>query len=291
MNILLTGATGFIGRAVMRLLLDRGHDVLALSRSTSLPQESERGHWLSASLEAVPWEKIEPFAPEVLVHAAWVSTPGVYLDSPENAELQRQSKMLFETAYERGIPKIVALGTCIEYALDKRTPLKESDACAPKSPYACAKHELHQELAALAGRHEANYVWGRVFYPYGVGEHPKRLGSSIIRSLRARESVNIRTPESVKDYIYIDDLASAIVCCIEQRCHGAYNLGSGEGVRVVDMVNEMVKHVNFSDTLQIAQSIEDPFPYVVADNARLEALGWSAKVGMAEGIRRLAASL
>ena len=95
MRILVTGATGFIGSAFARLALSHGHEIGGMM----LPSESPPAHvpasdklvWLKGTLAEPPWSQIEKLQPEVCVHFAWIATPGVYLESPENKNHLRWS--------------------------------------------------------------------------------------------------------------------------------------------------------------------------------------------------------
>ena len=88
MKILLTGPTGFIGAAFTRLAVEREHQVAGLI----IPSEQIPSHlppnpnlfWFRGTLDEAPWKEIEEFHPDVCVHTAWVTAPGVYLESPDN---------------------------------------------------------------------------------------------------------------------------------------------------------------------------------------------------------------
>src|SRR5258706_3085677 len=90
MKILVTGATGFIGSAFCRRALRHGHSVAGLIRPAKNPpaeiSTGEKMTWLAGTLAALPWKSIEQFQPDVCVHLAWIATPGVYLESPENEQ-------------------------------------------------------------------------------------------------------------------------------------------------------------------------------------------------------------
>src|SRR5712691_3478874 len=95
MKILVTGATGFIGAAFTRLALSHGHEVAGMMLPTEAPPASvpasDKLTWLRGTLAEPPWREIERFGPEVCIHFAWIATPGVYLESPENENFLRWS--------------------------------------------------------------------------------------------------------------------------------------------------------------------------------------------------------
>ena len=202
MRILVTGATGFIGSAFCRLALSHGHEIAGLMLPTETPPAhvpaSERMLWLKGTLADLPWAAIERFEPQGCVHFAWIATPGVYLESPENESYLRWSLDLAHRLRSLGTNHIVGVGTCIEYQITN-APLSEAHTPVdPTTLYSRCKNALRETLEAEARRDGWHFCWGRVFYPYGVGEHPARLCSALIQKLRRGEKLVLKTPTARK---------------------------------------------------------------------------------------------
>lgn len=287
MRILVTGGTGFIGSAFLRNALDANHTLACLSRnpSASLPPGVIR---LLGPLSDPPWEAIECFRPDACVHAAWIATPGVYLDSPENASWVDWSRTLLEGLAERGVTRIVGLGTCIEYEISGSPLNEELTPLSPVSVYARSKHRLHTELRPVLESQGVNFAWARVFYPYGEGEHRDRLVSSLIRRLRAGEPVSLRTPGSVKDYLHVEDVARAVSTLLDRSHNGPINLGTGEGVTVGQIARSLGNRLGRPELIQTpANPPLDPLDHVVADSSRLRSLGWRPHVTLEDGLERM----
>jgi nucleoside-diphosphate-sugar epimerase len=297
MRILLTGATGFIGSAFLRQALDHGHDVAALVRTErrncgGLPAHPRLAR-INGSLEQADWKSIDDWQPECLLHAAWIAEPGVYLDSPLNPKYTADSLGFIRHAVRAGVKHCVALGTCIEY-LPSGEPLREDASpldSKPSSPYVRAKLELHRELETASRRGGWQLAWARIFYPYGPGEHPQRLCSQLVRRLRAGCEVVLKTPASVKDYIYIDDVAAALLVLCEARAAGSHNVGTGTGHAIRDVAGILEKLTGRPELIREEPAGEDPFPHVVADAAKLKALGWRQQVPLEAGLKRLVDSI
>lgn len=296
MKILLTGATGFIGSAFARLALERGHEIMGLAlpaeRLPAALVNADKVRWARGSLEQAPWSEIGNFSPEVCVHAAWLTTPGVYLESPENERFRDSSiEFLRTAARQAGVSHIVGLGTCIEYELSPRPLSEEATPIRPTTRYAKCKNELRLALEIDSRSHGFGFCWARVFYPYGPGEHPSRLCSSLLEKLARDEKVTLRTPDSTKDYIFIDDLAGALATVVEQRRQGAINLGTGTGVPVREIAETLGALVGKQDLLAYPVPPEaDPFPFVVADASRLHQCGWLPRFSLQQGLARLIAA-
>ncbi|MEI7534807.1 MAG: NAD(P)-dependent oxidoreductase [Verrucomicrobiae bacterium] len=296
MNIFITGATGFIGSAFCRLALEHGHGIAAIIQPGKTPpaefQVSEKLTWLKGTLSELPWIDIERFRPDVCVHLAWIATPGVYLESPENEQYLQWSLDMVRGLRRIGVNHIVGAGTCIEYQISE-TPLSEEfTPVNPTTLYARCKNTLRETLAAEAQKDGWQFCWGRVFYPYGVGEHPARLCSSLIQKIQRGETVLLKTPHSRKDYIYIEDLAAAILLTLEKRFVGTINWGTGTGISVgtiADKLAMMLGQPNLIDAVN--PPALDAFPFVVADVDQIRALGWRQVWPLERGLNQLIQSL
>jgi nucleoside-diphosphate-sugar epimerase len=291
-KILLTGPTGFIGSAFARLALARGHQIAGLVvPEEAIPCDLEGGAtWLRGTLAAAPWREIATFAPDVCLHTAWITAPGIYLESPENERFRDWSLAFVQQLHNLGVAHIIALGTCVEYAIGAEPLNEERSPVKPTTTYARCKDQLRRALEERARADGFGFCWTRVFYPYGPGEHPSRLCSSLIAKLRRGEEVMLKTPDSIKDFIYIDDLAEALLTVVNKRFRGIINLGTGQGTAILQMAGFIGQCLGRTDLVRVASKPEpDPFPYVVADATRLKSLGWRQRVSWEEGLRRMLA--
>lgn len=287
MRILVTGATGFIGQAFCRTAVARGHQLLALCRHpAACPPEVELA---VGTIADTPWALVERFSPDAALHLAWLATPGVYLTSPHNEQWLEQSKTWLQRASAIGVSHIAAAGTCIEYA-PSDLPLDEATSpLGPSFPYSRAKAALFEWLNHGGLGSVPTWSWLRIFYPYGPGEHPSRICSSLIAQLSAGKRLELRTPFSVKDYIYIDDAASAICSALEARLGGAVNIGTGHGLSIETLARTLADQLGADPTLvgRAAELATDPNPVVIASPDRLRGLGWLPRVEITTGFRHL----
>lgn len=289
MKIFVTGATGFIGRAFCAEAIRRGHQILALTRDPAA-QIAPGVEVAVGSLTKTPWEQVARFAPEAALHLAWIAEPGVYLYSPENEVWLEQSKAWFRKLMELGVPYLAGTGTCIEYAASTKPLNEEKSPLEPQFPYSKAKAAL---CDWLHGHATGDWSWFRIFYPYGPGEHASRVCTSLLTSLRAGRPLALRTPESVKDYLFIADLATALCIALERRLTGAINVGSGSGVAIRDLAALMAELIHADPRLvgQAAELTHDACPVTIADMCRLKQAGWHPKTSLKDGLQRLIDSL
>jgi nucleoside-diphosphate-sugar epimerase len=292
MRIFVAGATGFIGSAFCRLALEHGHEIMGLIQPKKNPPAqipaSEKMIWLEGALAELPWKKIERFQPDVCVHLAWIATPGIYLESPENEKYLQWSLDLVHGLRGIGVNHIVGAGTCIEYQISESPLSEDRTPVNPTTLYARCKNALRETLAAEAQKDGWQFCWGRIFYPYGVGEHPARLCSSLVQKLLRGEKILLKTPHSRKDYIYIEDLAAAILITVEKKFTGTINWGLGNGISVREIADIAATMLGRPELVENQNpSTADPFPFVVADAARLKHLGWQPQVDLQTGLARL----
>ena len=292
MKIFVTGASGFIGSAFCRLALVHGHEIAGLIQPTKTPPAhwpaNKNLTWLEGTLAEPPWKDIERFQPDVCVHLAWIATPGVYLDSPANESYLRWSLDLVHGLRGLGVNHFAGAGTCIEYEISDAPLSEDRTPLSPTTLYARCKNRLRETLAAEAQKDGWRFCWGRIFYPYGVGEHPARLCSSLIQKMQRREKVMLKTPDSRKDYIYIEDLAAAILLTVEKKFAGIINWGTGTGTSVREIADLITAKLGCPELLLTQMPpATDLFPFVIANAGRLQQLGWRPEVDLQAGLTQL----
>jgi nucleoside-diphosphate-sugar epimerase len=289
MNILLTGASGFIGQALLPQLLRDGHQVTLLSRQPTSTRPisvfeiiAQPENWATA-VSGKPYH--------LCLHLAWIATPGIYLESPENLALAEATKFLAETLFQAGLNHFIGLGTCIEYAPDQIQPCTENHTLiAPCSAYGQAKEQARVSISQAAKKYGGSYTWVRLFYPYGEGEHPNRIPSSFLRTLANHQSLTLKTPDSTKDWIEIRDVVSALIHLAEKSPgQQEINLGNGVGTSMTDFakITAHVVNANRSQILVSNQPAIDPYSYHVADTSKLLSTGWRPSVNLEQGLQSL----
>jgi dTDP-6-deoxy-L-talose 4-dehydrogenase (NAD+) len=296
MNILVTGATGFIGSAFSRLALSRGHSIGGMMLPTEkIPaglDANEKVTWFKGTLAEPPWQELAEFKPDACIHFAWIATPGIYLESPENENYFHWSREFVRRIREFGAQRIVAAGTCIEYRISNEKLSEDKTPIGPTTTYARWKDALRVALEEDARKNGFRFAWTRVFYPYGVGEHPARLCSSIIQKLGRGEKIELKTPNSTKDYIYIEDLAAAFLTVLETQFEGIINLGTGIGLTVKEIADSLGQMMHRPELIkEMDPPLVDPLGYVVADVSRLRSLGWKPEHDLRRGLDKLLANV
>jgi nucleoside-diphosphate-sugar epimerase len=286
-RVLLTGTTGFIGSHVARALVREGHEVHAMVRVRS---NLERIEDLTSSLHLIegdlldPAFVLQPSAFDLGLHLAWYVEPGKYLHQPQKNDWVGASLRLASTLREGGCRRFVATGTSFEYA-PSDSPQRESSPAKPSTAYGQAKLELFEALQSL----DIELAWLRPFYLYGPDEDPRRLVPVVINSLLRGQETKLVPGERVRDYLHIEDVASAICAVASSRLTGAVNIASGIPVTVREIALKIGEALHRVDLLKLGAlpyAATEPI-YLLADNTKLrEGTRWKPRYPLEEGLRQ-----
>jgi nucleoside-diphosphate-sugar epimerase len=241
-KILVTGAAGFIGAHVARLLLERGHEVHALlfpgeSRARIAAFEDQCTLYEGDLDQPRGIEKALARAkPEATVHLAWYAVPGKYWSSPKNLDCITQGMNLARILSEKGCKRIVVAGTCAEYDWDYEDLVEDETPCSPRTLYGTAKHALFLVLNKYCEQGPMELAWVRYNFLFGPSENKERLVRSVIEGLLAGRKVPCSEGLHERDFLHVEDAASATIAVLESRIRGAVNIGSGRPVAVRTVV-------------------------------------------------------
>lgn len=244
MKILLTGATGFIGKHFVVQALRQGHEITVITRDKSIVLENDWGNQV-AIIEA-DIERSEIIWPDsiakhdALVHLAWSGLSN-YQDSVHLDQVLPAHKRFLLTMIETGIKHILITGTCLEYG-KQEGQLEESMPIFPDNPYAQAKNQLRQWLESMQKQFSFSLQWCRLFYMYGSGQNPKSLLSQLERAIENGEPVfNMSGGQQLRDYLPVETVAQYLLKVLEQKdCSGIVNICSGEPITVLTLVKQFI---------------------------------------------------
>ncbi len=285
-RVLVTGGSGFVGRHVLPRLVSSGADVHALShRCEPLKVAGVRWHQVDLGDREAVDEKLAELAPEQLMHLAWYVEPGHFWDAPENVLWVERSLQLLRAFNACGGKRAVMVGTCAEYDWTAATaPLNElTSPIVPRTLYAVAKDGLRRIGSAYAEQAGFELAWARLFFLYGPGEAQGRLVSSVVRSLLAGEQVPTTSGRQRRDFLYVEDVAGALVTLLDSPAVGPVNIGSGEPLAVGDLVALIAQTVGRPELVRPGALPDRPGepPLLVGDVNRL-----SEEVGFAPQFSR-----
>jgi nucleoside-diphosphate-sugar epimerase len=292
MKVLLTGATGFIGSHIARVLLSDGCDVFAVVRTGSqfwrISDVASKLHLVRCSL--LDFEELDAqlarIQPDLCIHSAWCTVPGEYLKDQSNVSLLTASLHLASRLAGAGCRRFVGIGSCLEYD-STLGYLSEQSPSKPASLYAASKLALGIVLEQLANTTDMEVAWPRLFYQYGPMEDERRLVSSVISSLLRNQKAEVTTGEQIRDYLHVADVASAIWAVAQSNLSGPVNIGSGRPVAVRDIFTKIAAILDRQELIALGalpQNVSDP-AFICANNRRLrENTNWVPRHDLDRGL-------
>jgi GDP-4-dehydro-6-deoxy-D-mannose reductase len=300
-KVLVTGADGFVGRWVVRRLLDDGREVFAAVRPAVggvddglTPQERSAVRWLP--LELTDTESVRKSAGlpyDAVIHLAAVASgaeaqrdPG-YAWTVNAAGTARLVQVLADARREgRGDPLVLLISTGEVYGRGDGTPRKETDAVAPCSPYAASK--LGAEFAALEAwrRTGLRVVIARTFAHTGPGQDARFVVPAFAQRLKFARKVGapvvkVGNLEPVREFLHVQDAVDAYARLLVKGEAGTiYNVASGRGIKLEDLLYQMAAMIGVRPIVEADPELMRPsdIPYLVGDATRVRAAtGWSPR--------------
>jgi nucleoside-diphosphate-sugar epimerase len=240
-RVAVVGASGFVGRYVVRSLQNQGALVVATARDPS------RLARFDASVEKIALDTAAPVGaydllgrPDTIVHLAWDGLPNYKSLHHIERELPVQYAFLRQAVLD-GASDIVVAGTCLEYGLQSGEK-SELDPPVPTTAYALAKHMLHRQLQLLQEQSPFGLSWCRLFYLYGEDQAPTSLWSSLHAAIRRNDaSFNMSAGEQLRDFLPVQHAADLLAAlALNHRDVGTINICSGRGKSVRALVEEWI---------------------------------------------------
>ena len=271
-KILVTGASGFIGRNTLEPLIKGGYEVHAVYLKNKLNVDNVIWHQINLLDYNQTEQLLKIVKPSHLLHLAWNVAPGKYLYSKSNYEWLIASIKLLNSFKENGGQRVVIAGTIFESEYDY--------------PYPASKRALLEILKSI----DISYAWGRIPYLFGEYEDSNRLVPYVINALLNGDEAKCSSGEQIKDFMYVKDVAGAFVKIINSDIYGVINIGSGEGIKVKDLILKIADKLNSHELIKLGtlKTSENEKKYSVANISRLKnEVEFSPEFTIDEGLERV----
>jgi dTDP-6-deoxy-L-talose 4-dehydrogenase (NAD+) len=245
MKILVTGATGFIGRHFIPELINRGHEIIAAGMED---KNNLQFPWLD-KVRYIQYDLNESNdncydrlqRPDRLIHLCWAGLPNY-------KELFHLEKNLFNSYFFikqlvlSGVKDVTVLGTCFEYGLQEGC-LREEMETRPVNPYGLAKDCLRKFLQELNIKQPFNLKWVRLFYLYGAGQNKNSILELLKKALENNDAVfNMSGGEQQRDYLPVEKAAEYIAkIALKNDFSGIVNCCSGNPVSIRSLVENYLQ--------------------------------------------------
>lgn len=299
-KVIVTGATSFIGRYLVKELLS-SYKVIAIVRPNSkktqlLPQNNKL---TILPLDMNEYDKISEIirdSGDIFVHLAWDGTRG---DARNNEEIQKNnlknSLSALQCASELNVKVFISAGSQAEYGpWKKQYKLDEEQKACPNTEYGKFKLLFYENAKKICDKNGIKFIEPRFFSLYGPGDFDGTMVISTLKKMIKDEECNFTESIQKWDFLYIDDAISGLKLLMNPGVSGGiYNFGYGESLPLKSYIKEMYHLTNSKSQLNFGVI---PYPKTGIVNIipcvkKLKNLGWSPKIDFKTGILRIIKSL
>ncbi len=294
----ITGATGFVGSNITHQLVNRGEDVSIFVRDRNLNWRLNgvkskvrifEGNLLDKSI----FLALKKSNPDYIFHLASYGIPPHEDDIYKMIDVNLKGTInIIEAAKKIDFKLFINTGSCFEYG-SKKNKMRETDYLEPTNNYSVVKSAVSLYCKKEAIRSNLPIITLRLFTPYGNYESGYRLIPSIILDVLQDRPIKVSTPQSVRDFIFIEDVINAYIqaTMIKVPNGSIFNIGSGKQNTIKDIVETILKTTN-SKSKVVWGGVKRQARYL--EPQMLEAdlshtkkiLKWKPNYSLEEGIKR-----
>lgn len=241
-RVLITGGTGFIGRATCRVLQLYGLEAGIITRSR-LSVSSGFIKIFEGNIKDIgpSLEEISAFNPDCVLHLAWTGIPDFsFQQSLDN--LNYSINFFEQILTSCQIKKIVVAGSCWE-AGKTRGAVSPKD-WGPVDHFTWAKKSLFDWLTMKALNDKFLLHWARLYYVYGSQQRSNSLIPFLCKSIKKTYTLpDLKSGKDCLDYIHVEDVAEALTqLCVKACPSGVYNIGSGKITQVSEIADFLLNY-------------------------------------------------
>lgn len=290
-RLIITGASGFVGRHALPGLRELGFEVCCVGRSP--PPDGSTTEWRALDLldRDASLDFLKSWRPTHLLHLAWCTEHGAYWNDPQNLAWAMASLRLAEAFVAAGGRRMVVAGSCAEYdwraADPTRAPSPPAELGAANTPYGKIKAGVAEILAGFALATGVELAWGRIFFPYGPHERPQRLVPSVINALLDGRPAQCTHGRQVRDFMDVRDCGRAFALLADSGATGVVEIGTGRPTTIAEVAGAIAELVGRPDLLRLGAlpARPDEPASLVADPERLRAeAGFAPRYDLRDGL-------
>lgn len=287
-QVLVTGASGFIGQALTRHLATSGEHVLAVDRN-ACPVAGVRSVELDVAARGALLEHVEEGA--TIYHLAASADVAASVRDPRH-DLTHTFAAMFEVleAARHRRCRVIFPSTASVFDVGEPLPLAERAYPRPTSPYAAAKLSGEAYCYAYHRSYGVDVRVARLFSVYGIGMRRFAIHDLVRKIQRNPAALEVLGDgNQVRDYLYIDDAVRGLITVASRGRGGEdYNVASGEPVRLLDLARMIAVEMGAPEIRITPTGTTFPgdTPRWYADTSKTRALGFTPAVSLQEGLRR-----
>ena len=283
MKILVIG-NGFIATSILLRLKSEGHELLVYSRTQDKTMKCQQ--IVGDIFDFEEFMKALNWKPQIIIHTAWITTPGLYRSDLSNFQYAQFTTKLAKHIAFSDVKHLIILGTCAEYGHRDGPSTAGITSLSPSTLYAEQKVTAFYAVKELLCESEIRFTWARIFYPYGPYQNQERLVPKVIHALKIGEPVHLNDISSIHDWITTRDIASAISWVIENELPSEIDVGTSLGFTNLELLTTLEKLLQTTNQLP-AREVHDVGlneVFVAGKNSPLFTSGWSPTDSLSIGL-------
>jgi nucleoside-diphosphate-sugar epimerase len=283
MRILVIG-NGFLARSIVERLESEGHEILIFSRTQNSKIQSQQvlGDIFDYEgfLEVLAWK------PQVVIHTAWITTPGIYRDDLSNLQYAEFTTNLTRSLCNSDIEHLIILGTCAEYGKQVGPSTAGLTVPSPTTLYAQQKIIAFNSAKEILRDSNVRFTWARIFYPYGPNQDQRRLIPRLISSIKNGEPIVLADTSSIYDWITTRDVALAISWVLTHNLPTEIDLGTSIGFTNLEILEALENLLQTKSLLPPEKTHNFGLSevFVASKSSPLFTSGWSPKDSISAGL-------
>ncbi|MDR1964158.1 MAG: NAD(P)-dependent oxidoreductase [Planctomycetaceae bacterium] len=289
-RIILTGASGQVGRHTIAPLIAAGYEVHAFYSSNPIPTtDGVVLHRVNLMNHAETKEIVESIQTDQLIHLAWFLGNNHHHNPSINIQWTMATLNLLEVFHETGGKRAVFAGSVAEYDSEHGNYCTEYvTQTSPEMIYGKCKAALSDLVCACAKHYGISLSWARLFPAYGPYDKPYRLTASVINNILDGADIKVGHCMKYQDAVYVQDLGDGLVALLESDVTGIVNIGTGIPVLLREMVTKIADIMDFKGKIEWGSFDSDyRRPFCVPSITRMmQEVGWHPKVTLEEGLQR-----
>jgi UDP-glucose 4-epimerase len=270
-----TGGSGFLGRSIVRVLVQSGLPVARVIRRDMAPEPSV------IDLQVTDYRDLPGLMEaSILIHGGEPADIGAAQASGE-AYVERMQELV-ETLRSRRFAAIVYISSAVVYGDELDTPRREDERAGQSGFYAKAKEKCEERVLAGGG------AVVRLSNLFGTGMARNTLIGDLLAQIPGEGPLKLRDDAPIRDYVFVDDAARAVVACATGKVGGIFNVGSGVGISAGDLARRILEIAGEAGRPVVATSPSGRPSHLVLDVSKSSRiLDWRPQVSLAEGLNSM----